>query len=214
MDLAGYGLSGRKAAEPYFDMDLWARQVQLGINHVAPSGPVGLIGHSLGGSVVLRAALNNARVNKVLLQGSLGVKFPINEAIEVSWSVPKDAAAFRDFYERVIRVKGNLSDRFIEDRLAICRKDGYDKYFNQMFAGNKQVYLDQTALPPARLADLKADVLLIYGDDDACVPFEGPGLALANAIKQADVVRFANSGHPCSLDVPEKFLKYATCFFG
>jgi 2-hydroxymuconate-semialdehyde hydrolase len=195
-------------------MGLWARQVQFAIEHTAPNGSVGLIGHSLGGSIVLNAALANARVNKLLLQGSLGASFPINEAIDVSWSVPKDAVAFRDFYERVIRVKGELPESFIEERLAICRKDGYDKYFDQMYAGNKQVYLDQTAIPPARFADLKADVLMVYGDNDTCVPFEGPGIALANAIKRADIIRLSNSGHPCSLDVPEKFLKYTGLFFG
>jgi 2-hydroxymuconate-semialdehyde hydrolase len=214
MDLVGYGLSGRKQEEPYFDMNYWAQQVQFVLNHFSPRGPIGLIGHSLGGAIAIRGALLEPRVDKLLLQGSLGAHIKLNTAIDVSWDVPKDEAAFRHFYKTVIRVKGELSDDFIRDRLAIVRKDGYDRYFAKMYAGDKQKYLDQAELPKERLAALGCEVLMIHGEADTCVPFEEGALPLAEAIPHADLIRLAHCGHPCSFDAPEKFLKFAKAFFG
>ncbi len=214
MDLIGYGLSGRKPRQPYFDMKLWARQSQFVLQHVAPGGPLGVIGHSLGGAIALRVALGETRVTKLLVQGSLGIKIKLNTAIRVSWSVPKDAAAFRKFYEDVIKVKGEITEEFIRERLSIVRKDGYDAYFNRMYAGNKQRYIDEAAAPKTKLKTLQCDVLMVHGADDTCVPFEEGAVPLAKLMPRADLVRIANCGHPCSFDMPDKFLTYAEAFFG
>jgi 2-hydroxymuconate-semialdehyde hydrolase len=214
MDLVGYGLSGRKPKEPYFDLDLWARQVRFALARISPTGPVGLIGHSLGGSISLRAAFGHKRLSKLMLQGSMGHRTKVNTAMRVSWTAPKDEAAFRKFYRDIIKVKGEVSDAFIRERLRIVRKDGYDKYFNKMFAGDKQRYIDRASYSKAKLKTLKCEVLLVHGSDDTCIPFEEGAVPLAKAIPQADLVRIANAGHPCSLDMPEKFLAYATSFFG
>jgi 2-hydroxymuconate-semialdehyde hydrolase len=54
MDLIGYGLSGRKKKEPYFDVRMWHRQGEFVLDYLAKTGPVGVIGHSLGGYLALR----------------------------------------------------------------------------------------------------------------------------------------------------------------
>ena len=54
-DLIGFGRSGRKSELPYFDMGTWVSQVRRVVEHLGAQ-QVGLIGHSLGGPIVLRAA--------------------------------------------------------------------------------------------------------------------------------------------------------------
>ena len=44
-DLIGFGASGRKAQEPYFDLPLWRRQAQA-VLALLPGDEVGVIGHS------------------------------------------------------------------------------------------------------------------------------------------------------------------------
>lgn len=56
MDMIGFGLSGRKPKEPYFDLDMWTRQGEFMLKRLSPRGPVGIIGHSLGGYLTLRIA--------------------------------------------------------------------------------------------------------------------------------------------------------------
>ena len=153
MDLIGYGLSGRKPKEPYFDIDLWVRQVRFVLNYHASDGPIGLVGHSLGGAISLRAALLEPRVSKLLLQGSLGAPIKLNQAIDVSWGIPKDLDAFRSFYRDIIQIRGEISDEFLKQRLATVRKDGYDKYFTSMYSGDKQKYLDLSVVPKDELEE-------------------------------------------------------------
>lgn len=214
MDLIGYGKSGRKPRKPYFDLKLWVRQGRFLMDRVVPRGPVGIIGHSLGGAIALMTALATPRVSKLVLQGSLGAQERITRPIQQSWRVPKDAAAFRRFYRDVIKIRAPLSDEFIEGRMALLHKDGYDKYFNAMFGGDKQQYVDQTVIPRKALAKLKAEVTMIHGADDTCIPFEDGGLNLAARLPKVDLVCLADCGHPCSFDQPRKFIEVVKMTIG
>ena len=79
-DLIGFGQSGQKERQPYFDVDLWTRQGEALLNRVAKRGKVGIIGHSLSGYLALRIAAGNPRVDKVLVTGSLGAKYKIGRS--------------------------------------------------------------------------------------------------------------------------------------
>jgi 2-hydroxymuconate-semialdehyde hydrolase len=206
MDLIGYGKSGRKPREPYFDMMMWVRQTEHMLKRLAPSGPAGIIGHSMGGAIALMTALANPRVGKLVLQGSLGAQAKINRAIAESWVVPKDEVSFRRYYKDVIKIRTPLSDEFVRDRITLLKKDGYDQYFNAMFDGDKQKYLDKTVISRRALAKLKSEVTMIHGAEDTCVPFEEGGIGLAALLPRADLVRLADCGHPCSFDQPRKFI--------
>ena len=74
MDLVGFGLSGRKPAPPYFDLDLWLRQCKAMIGQI-PGDRVGVIGHSLSGSLALKLAASEPRVAKVMTTGTMGATF-------------------------------------------------------------------------------------------------------------------------------------------
>ena len=218
MDLIGYGLSGRKKKEPYFDTGMWARQAKFVLDYLSKEGPVGLIGHSLGGYLVLRTAAEVARVDKVLAQGALGAKTRLNRGIDIAWTHPKNEAAFRKLYKYVMLDPGTLSDEFVKERLAVINKDGYGEYFSKMFKGGKagkQRNLDMAILTKAHHKSLaRCKIVLIHGAQDVSIPFEETTLALAKALPHADIVRLARCGHPCSFDQPQKFLKTAHALFG
>jgi len=214
MDLVGYGKSGRKPQRPYFDLKMWVRQGQFLLDRVAPKGPVGIVGHSLGGAIALMIALETPRVSKLVLQGSLGGQERITRPIAQSWRVPKDAAAFKVFYRDVIKVRAPLTEAFVRERMALLKKDGYDKYFNAMFAGDKQQYVDQTMIPRRSLAKLKAETTMIHGADDTCIPFEDGALRLAARLPKVDLIRLADCGHPCSFEQPRKFMELVKMAIG
>jgi 2-hydroxymuconate-semialdehyde hydrolase len=214
MDLIGYGLSGRKPRQPYFDLPMWVRQAQFVLDHLAPRGPVGVIGHSLGGYLTLRLAANEPRIDKILVQGSLGKPMKNNPALHQGWSFPRNEAEFRSLYTVLLRGPTSLTSEFVRNRLALIAKDGYDDYFTKMFQGDKQRYLDKAVLTRAELKRITCKVHILHGANDAAVPFHEACLPLADALPQAHLTRLANCGHPCSFDQPESFLHVANAFFG
>jgi 2-hydroxymuconate-semialdehyde hydrolase len=215
MDMIGFGLSGRKPKEPYFDLNMWTRQGQFVLDRLSRRGPVGIIGHSLGGYLTLRIASNNPRVDRVLTQGAVGAKYKANHAIDISWRFPKSEAALRKLYDVVVFNAGPLSDAFFQERLAVINKDGYDEYFSKMFKGNKQRYLDKAVLNKAELKRLKGKAItLLYGAHDTAVPYMKCGVPLADSIPHADLIRLANCGHGPAIEQTEKFLSIARAQFG
>lgn len=215
MDLIGYGKSGRKPKKPYFDLNMWSRQWQFMLDRVSKKGPVGVIGHSLSGYLMLRLASNNVRINKVVTSGAVGSKFKADKNFRNSWQVPKDEKAFIDLYKTVtVNPESFLSKRFIQERMDAIYKDGYDKYFGEMYKGDKQYYLNKATLTKTELKRIKCEVLMLHGAHDKQIPFRKAGIPLADSIPQADLIRFARSGHPVHLDESQKWLQIVTKFFG
>lgn len=214
-DLIGWGYSGRKDAEPYFDPDIWARQIALVIDYVAPQGPVGLLGHSLGGYVALLTAARDNRVDRVLANGSMGVSFPLNDVIDASWKYPTSLEAAKHLYERILTVTPReVRQQLIRERLDLMAAPGYREYYSRMFAGPKQRYIDAAVLTKKELAGLTAKVLLVFGKDDNAVPYATAGVRLAGSIPQADLLCIAGSGHATMIEVPDKLCTIARSFFG
>lgn len=211
MDLVGYGFSGLKRREPFFDTDMWVRQAKRVLNRLSKSGPVGIIGHSLGGYLALRLGAEVLRVDRILAQGSLGAKTRLNKAVDAAWTYPKSKAAFRKLFRYLTL---DATDEFVKLRLAVLNRDGYGEYFSKMFKGNKQRYLDEAVLTAKEQKRLeRCKILLLHGAQDDSVPFEETTLSLGALLPHADILRLANCGHPCSFDQPEKFVKAATAFF-
>ena len=214
LDLIGFGLSGRKPGEPYFDNELWTRQGQFMLNRLAKKGPVGLIGHSLSGYLVLRLAANNARVDKVLVTGSLGAKSKLNGVLRRGWTFPESEKAFLNFYRSAVADPSVITKEFVKNRMEVLNQGDYGAYFTKMFKGEKQRYLDKSVLTKAELKRIKCEVLILHGAQDRAVPFKQAAVPLADAIPQADLIRLAACGHGPALDQSGKFVDVARGLFG
>lgn len=212
-DLIGFGLSGRKPAEPYFDLDLWQRQAEHMLKRLG-SGPVGILAHSLSSAVVLRLAVTAPQVTKILLTGPMGGAFAINPYLAAAWSTPRSAAEFRAAFEPGVYDKSALTDEFVANRMQILATNGYGDYFATMFKGDKQRYVDACVVPRETLAKLRAELLILHGRNDGMVPFEVSTLAIAEGVPHADFMAFARCGHGVAQEQPQKFMAAATAFFG
>ena len=213
-DLIGFGRSGVKSREPYFDVDMWSRQAQMALDRLAPKGPVGVIGHSLSGYLALRLAGNNERIDKVLATGAMGARYRKNDAIKFAWTMPVNEDGLRELYRIVSTSPPAATEPFVVDRFNLINTPSYRDYFTRMFKGDVQRYMNQASLTKAELARIKQQVVLLYGAQDRPVPFAEAAVPLADAIPQADLIRLANCGHTPSLDQPEKFLATVRSLFG
>lgn len=212
MDLIGFGGSGRKRAEPYFDADLWLEQAgaMLGL---LPPGPCGVAGHSFGGALALKLAARTPRISKVLTSSTVGAPYRLPPALDRFWSRPADRAALRSAMERMVADPAALTDAMIDDRWKLLTSGDYAQYFERMFAAPRQRYLDAAVLSDAELAAIDADVVMLHGREDQPCPAAPTTLALAGRIPQADVRLLARCGHNLPRERSADYIAAALALF-
>jgi 2-hydroxymuconate-semialdehyde hydrolase len=214
VDLIGFGESARKAAPPFFDVDLWLRQGLAMIDALVPDGPVGLAGHSLGGALVLKMAARNARVAAVLASSAIGAKFPVNDALNAFWDWPVDRAALRAALTKMAFDQSALTDEMIDGRWAVLNQPGYADYFAELFGGDRQQYLDAAIITPEEAARIEARVTLIHGRDDNPCPAAQTALVTAGLLPAADLLLLGQCGHNLPRERPADYLSAAFALFG
>jgi 2-hydroxymuconate-semialdehyde hydrolase len=213
-DLIGFGRSGRKLEQPYFDADLWLREAAFLLTRISEGAPVGLIGHSLGAFLSLKLAARHPHVRKLVLSGCPPPRGVLTRAIEVAWSFPDSTAKLREMYGYVVADASGLSDEFYTQRLRVLDQPGYREYFSAMFSGDKQRYLDQLVISPEELATIKADLLFVHGLNDQMTPFAASILPYLQSLTQADAYLLSHCGHGPALEQPQKFLRAARWLLG
>lgn len=212
-DLIGFGASGRKAAEPFFDLALWRCQARA-VLALLPAGKAGVIGHSLSASLALGLAMEEPRVTKVMTTGAMGAPARANADTEICWRFPESRDELRQAALTLVHDPSVITDAFIDARMAILHDGDYGPYFRSMFAGDKQRFIDAAVLPAERLAALACDVMMVHGRDDRPFPCEENTRVLARAIPRADSFVIARCGHSPALEHPDKFLAAARMLFG
>jgi len=213
VDLIGFGKSGRKTSEPYFDLDLWLRQSRHMLS-LLPGESVGIIGHSLSAVLALRIAGAERRVRKVLTTGAMGGAFKLNRYMDWTWSFPSNREELRRTIDALVYDKSIITEPFLDNRMEVLRAPGYGEYLSAMFGGDKQRYIDQSVLSPEELRKLDCDVVMMHGRDDLPIPAAENTLALSRLIPRADVMIVGRCGHSPALEHPEKLLACAATLFG
>jgi 2-hydroxymuconate-semialdehyde hydrolase len=212
-DLVGFGASGRKPEEPYFDVPLWRRQAQALLD-LLPEGDVGVIGHSLSASLALGLAIDNPRVTKVMTTGAMGARSKLTEAADVCWNFPETRDALREAVKFLVYDQSVVTEPFLDARMEILHSGDYGPYFGSMFGGDKQKFIDAAVLPTDKLAALTCDVTMLHGRDDQPFPVDENTRVLARSIPKADVFVIAQCGHSPALEHPDKLLAAAQMLFG
>jgi len=213
-DMIGFGLSGRKSEEPYFDLDMWTRQGQFLLDRLAPEERIGIVAHSLAAVFAIRLALKNERVSKLLLTGSTGQRFQIDEVGEAVWTFPKSRDELRQTMEYIIYDKSRITDDFLDNRMQVIDDPEYKEYFTKMFGGDKQAYVDATHFLDADLGKLKCDVAFVHGRDDRATKLTDTVLPMSQKMKKADLYAIARCGHGPALEQPSKFMMAANNLLG
>lgn len=203
-DLIGFGKSGRKSTEPYFDMGMWVRQARCLIDFF-PDAKVGLVGHSLSGPIVLKAAARNPRVAGVITTGTAGVS---NTATSggPAWRFPETRQEVRAAIERTLYDKSLADDAEVESRLSVLQEPGYREYFTRMFGGDKAALLQASALADDDLSGISCPLTLMHGAQDASFSPEDTSLRIAKKIPHADVIILNRCAHSVALEHPRKFI--------
>lgn len=213
-DLVGFGESGRKSDEPYFDVGLWVRQ-GLTMLDLLPDGPCGVAGHSMGGAIALKIAAASDRVGHVLTSSTVGTSYPLTPALDAFWSLPADRAELRAAMENMMFDPAAVTEPMIEGRWDLLAQDGYAEYFGKMFGGDRQRYIDAGIVTDAEFAALASKkISLIHGADDKPCPADVTSAALAERLPHATLELIGDCGHNLPREYTRNYLDAAYNLFG
>jgi len=213
MDLIGFGASERRKAQPYFDFNLWVEQ-GLAMIELMPAGPVGIIGHSMGGAMALAIAARSERVVKVMTSCAVGAPYPITDTLNRFWSVPADMAHLRETMGLTMHSPDLVTDQMVADRWKYLNSPGYPEYIAELFSEPRQRFLDAAVLGDDTLAAIKAKVVMLHGRDDRPCPPELTTAVVACKLPAADVHFLGRCGHNLPRERTADFLHYANGLFG
>jgi 2-hydroxymuconate-semialdehyde hydrolase len=210
-DMVGYGRSGRRPDPPFFDVPMWVRQLLVLVDHAGET-KAGLVGHSLAGSLALKAAAQDTRVAAVLTTGTMGSPAP-DRAGSGSWNYPADRTAIRAHIEGTLYDKSLVLEEEIEDRAKVLYAPGYREYFNSMFGADRRAFFAESVVTQDELDSLSCPVLLMHGREDSFVSPEESSLPLSKMIPQSDLMVLGRCGHSVALEYPDKFIAAASQLF-
>jgi 2-hydroxymuconate-semialdehyde hydrolase len=211
MDLVGFGKSARKPAPPYFDYGLWVRQSAAMLARI-PGERVGVIGHSISGSIALTLAALEARVAAVMTTGSMGAPFTATETTERCWTCPTTRTELVLALSGLIHDTSVIDDAYLAAREPVVFAPGYADYFNSMFAGDPAQYIAAATLAPATLKKVQCPVMMLHGREDTAFP-PSSSVEIAARLKHADLVLLTDCSHSVAFERTEVFMALAPGFF-
>jgi pimeloyl-ACP methyl ester carboxylesterase len=192
-DMAGFGFSDRPA-DAHYGLELWSGQV-LGLLDALGLERAHLVGNSFGGAIALHvAARAPERVGRLVLMGSMGVRFPISEGLERVWGYEPSLANMRGVLDVFAHSRQLVTDELAQVRYEASLRPGVQESFAAMFPAPRQRWVDALALPEADLRALPHRTLLVHGREDRVIPL-ATSQRLATLLDNADLAVFAHCGH-------------------
>jgi 2-hydroxymuconate-semialdehyde hydrolase len=201
-DLIGFGQSGLKKTEPFFDMELWVTQLQMLIDRLGQESVV-VVGHSLSGAIALKTAARDRRIAAVITTGTMGAP---GKGAGTRWLFPESREAVLATVERTFYDTSLAEDAEVQRRENVLNRPGYREYFEQMFAGEPEQYVRAAQLRPEELAAITCPVLLMHGTADASFAPADSSLVLAKSIERADVYLLSHCAHSVAHERPDEFI--------
>ncbi len=204
-DRRGFGRSDKPMSGYTYDTlseDLHTLLTELNLNDVT------LVGFSMGGGEVaryftqygserLRSVVFASAVTPYMLQGDDNPEGPLtkSKAADMGASLTKDQDAFYDeFTTEFFSARGVLkvSEAQRQEALALCRQADKKAALACMTAFGSTDFRDD-------LPKVSVPTLVLHGDSDATVPFEGSGARTHRALPGSQLHVIPDAPHGCNV---------------
>ena len=210
-DRRGFGRSDKPKSGYTYDTlteDLHTLLTELALDDVT------LVGFSMGGGEVARyfSAYGSERLRSVvfasavppyLMRGADNPEGPLTkeQAAEMTAQLTKDEGSFYDdFTTQFFSVDGELkvTEQQRQEALALCRQADKKAALACMAAFGGTDFRDD-------LPKVGVPALVLHGDGDATVPFEGSGARTHRALPGSRLHVIAGAPHGCNVSHPDEF---------
>jgi pyruvate dehydrogenase E2 component (dihydrolipoamide acetyltransferase) len=194
LDLPGHG--GSDAKLPGTSLPALAKFVARFLDQAGVQGRVHMVGHSMGGAIALQLALDASdRVASLALVSPAGLGEEINTGYTDGFVQAQSRRELKPVLEQLFADPALVSRQMVDDMLKYKRLDGIEPLLSELgvalFAEGRQ-----STVLAARLQALDKPLLVFWGEDDQVIP----AAQAANAGPQAEVIRFAGTGHMAMLE--------------
>jgi 2-hydroxy-6-oxo-octa-2,4-dienoate hydrolase len=202
-DLMGFGFTERPSDHTY-DVGRWTAQVvdlldALGLQQVS------LVGNSFGGGIALRLATEHPeRVDRLVLMGSVGVRFPITKGLDDVWGYEPSLDSMRRLLDVFAFDRELVTDELAEVRYRASTEPGFQESFSAMFPAPRQRWVDAMTVPDEALRSLPHETLVVHGREDRVIPLTN-AYRLLELVPNARLHVFGRCGHWTQIEWAEDF---------
>lgn len=208
-DMLGFGYTDRP--EPpdqagLYTMDAWVQQA-VDLLDALDIAQADLVGNSFGGALALALAIRHPqRVRRLVLMGSVGVRFPITPGLDAVWGYTPSFENMRGIMDVFAHDRRLVNDELAKLRYEASIRPGFQESFGAMFPAPRQRWVDALASPEAAIRALPHSTLVIHGRDDQVIPMS-TSLTLAQWIPDAQLHLFGRCGHWTQIEHTERFVR-------
>lgn len=210
-DMVGFGYTERPSDNRY-DKERWLAHLD-GVLDALNLEQVDLVGNSFGGALALAYAITRPkRVRRMVLMGSVGVRFDITKGLDAVWGYEPSIENMRKLLDIFAFDRKLVNDELARLRYEASIRPGFQESFSAMFPAPRQRWVDAMASDPALVKTVPQKTLIIHGRDDQVIPLSA-SLELATLLPNMELHVFGNCGHWTQIEHTARFNELVAGFF-
>ena len=209
-DLAGFGYT-RIPDGFQHGMDHWLKQI-VDFLDVLNLEKVDLVGYSFGGALALGLAVKYPqKVRRMVLMGSMGVKFHLTLGLDKVWSCTPTIENMRSLLDLLVYSSELVNNDMAQARLQASLRPGVQQNYSSMFPSPRQKSINDAARFEDQIKDIRLPTLIMHGRDDRVIPLE-TSLKLHRLIEDSQLHVFGRCGHWIQFEKRDDFIRLTDQF--
>lgn len=209
-DVLGFGHTERPPHQRY-DLDTWTDHL-VGVLDALGVERTSVVGNSFGGALALGLATRHPeRVDRLVLMGSVGVRFELTPGLDAVWGFEPSMAAMRALLDVFAFDRSLVDDDLARLRLAAATRPGVQEAYRAMFPPPRQERLDALSLDEGVIRGVRAPTLVVHGRDDRVIPLAA-SLRLHELVDRSELHVFGRCGHWVQIEHADAFTRLVTDF--
>lgn len=202
-DIVGFGFTERPAGITW-NLSTWCRHLHALLDALDVA-QADLVGNSFGGALALAFTIAHPdRVRRLVLMGSVGIRFTITPALDEVWGYRPSVEAMKRLLELFVYDQSLATSDLAELRYRASLRPGAQEAYEQMFPAPRQRWVDALASPEHEIAALNQPALVIHGREDRVIP-PSCSQRLFALIPRAELHMFGRCGHWTQIEHADRF---------